>query len=111
VTSNEPGAYVIEVTAEKCHHLAVDIALDLVVVDLEAVREVVDAVDVTAVAVVVVMMVDVLFMTNRPIKSMVPRRKLNGVSRWIISLLDAGNAKQEHIGQPRGTKIRQSNTP
>ena len=54
--SNEPGAYVIEVTAEKCHHLAVDIALDLVVVDLEAVREVVDAVDVTAVAVVVVMM-------------------------------------------------------
>merc|ERR1712113_846922 len=28
-------------------------------------------------------------MTNRPIKSMVPRRKLNGVSRWIISLLDA----------------------
>lgn len=89
MTSNEPGAYVIEVTAEKCHHLAVDIALDLVVVDLEAVREVVDAVDVTAVAVVVVMMVDVLFMTNRPIKSMVPRRKLNGVSRWIISLLDA----------------------
>merc|ERR1712141_299005 len=26
---------------------------------------------------------------GRPIKSMVPRRKLNGVSRWIISLLDA----------------------
>lgn len=92
MTSNDPGVYVIEVTVEKCHRLVVGIALDLVAVDPEVVREVEDveviAVDVTAVA-VVVMMVDVLFMTNPPIKSMVPRQKQNGVSRWIISLLDA----------------------
>lgn len=92
VTSSEQGVYVTEVTVEKYHHLVADIALDLVEVNPEVDHAVADVeVIVVAVTVVVVvaMIVDVLIMTSLHTRSMERRRKRNGVSRSIISLLGA----------------------
>jgi len=94
VTFNEQGVYVTEVTVEKYHHLVADIALDLVEENPEvdhAVADVEVIADVGVIVVVDVMIVDVLIMTSLLIRSMELRQKRNGVSRWIISLLGAGN--------------------
>merc|ERR1711970_353084 len=81
-TSNGLAVSDIAVSAGRCRHpVATDPVLAIVAIQ--------EAVHVVAVHVAPEMMVAEHFMTNRLIRSMEPRRRRNGVLRWIIFLLAA----------------------